>query len=70
MSDAKRLVQEAARNARSNNDLVNDDMGDLVWEGDTLIPAPLDSPLDEETLDEQSSTQMGERYDARRRDAT
>ena len=69
MSDATRRVSEAASDARSNDDLVKDEYGDMVWENDMLVPAPLDSPLDEETLDEQASTQMGSMYEPRRRDA-
>lgn len=64
MSEASRRVGEAARDARSNDDLVRDEMGGVVLEGDMLVPAP----LDEETLDEQSSTQMGG-WDSRRIDA-
>ena len=65
MSDATRRVREAARDAGSNDDLVRDDFDQGVWdENDTF-----DSPLDEETLDEQASTQMGEMYESRRRDA-
>ncbi len=69
MSDATRLVREAASSASSNDDLVGNDMGDMVWDGDVFVPAPLDSPLDAETLDEQASTQMGSMYEPRRRDA-
>lgn len=69
MSDATRRVSEAASDARSNDDLVKDEYGGMVWENDMLVPAPLDSPLDEETLDEQASTQMGSMYEPRRRDA-
>ena len=65
MRDATRRVREAARDAGSNDDLVRDEFDQPVWdENDTL-----DSPLDEETLDEQASTQMGEMYEPRRRDA-
>ena len=64
MSDATRLVREAASSASSNDDLVGDGMG-MVWHGD----ASLDSPLDAETLDERASTQMGPGYESRRRDA-
>lgn len=66
MSEASRRVSQAARDAHSDNDLVR---GEMVWEGDMLVPAPLDSPLDKETLDEQASTQMGELWESRRRDA-
>ena len=63
MSDAARRVSQAARDARSNDDLVRDDF-EMMWdETDMLVP------IDEETLDEQASTQMGERYEPRRRDA-
>ena len=58
MSDATRRVRGAARDAGSNDDLV-------TWDEEDM----LDSPLDEETLDEQASTQMGETWESRRRDA-
>jgi len=60
MSEAARRVRQAARDARSNDDLVDEMMWD---ENDMLVP------IDEETLDEQASTQMGERWESRRRDA-
>jgi hypothetical protein len=69
MSEAARRVSQAARDASSNDDLVRDEMESMVWDGDMLVPRPLDSPLDEETLDEQASTQMGDMYESRRRDA-
>ncbi len=65
MSDATRRVREAARDAGSNDDLVRDSFDDTVWEESRRF----DSPLDEETLDEQASTQMGSMYEPRRRDA-
>jgi hypothetical protein len=69
MSDASRRVREAAMDARSNDDLVRDGFDDMVWENDMLVPREPDSPLDRETLDEQHSTQMGQMYEPRRRDA-
>jgi hypothetical protein len=69
MSDAARRVQGAARDARSTDDGVADEYDDMVWDGDMLVPRPLDSPLDEETLDERASTQMGPHWEPRRRDA-
>jgi hypothetical protein len=61
MSDASRRVDNAAREARSNDDLVDDSM---VWDdSDMLVPA------DEQTLDERASTQMGEMWESRRRGA-
>jgi hypothetical protein len=63
MSEANRLVSQAAEDARSGDDLVRSEM---VWDGDMLVPR--DSPLDAETLDEQASTQMGP-WESRRRDA-
>ena len=68
MSDAARRIDEAARDARSGSDLVGSEMDEYTWEGDMLVPRPLDSPLDEETLDERASTQMGP-WDSRRRGA-
>jgi hypothetical protein len=67
MSEAARRVSQAARDASSNDDLVRDEMESMVWDGDMLVPR--DSLLDEETLDEQASTQMGNMYESRRRDA-
>jgi hypothetical protein len=69
MSEAARRVSQAARDASSNDDLVRDEMESMVWDGDMLVPRPPDFPLDEETLDEQASTQMGDMYESRRRDA-
>ena len=60
MSEAARRVREAAMDASSNDNLVDDEMG--FGENDTL-----DSPLDKETLDERASTQMGEMWESRRR---
>ena len=64
MSDAARRVHETARDASSSDDLVRDEFDQSVWdERDMLVP------IDEETLDEQHSTQMGEPWEPRRRDA-
>jgi hypothetical protein len=68
MNEATRRVQEAARDARSGDDLVRNEMESMVWDGDMLVPR-LDSPLDEDTIDEQASTQLGPGYESRRRDA-
>ena len=54
-------VREAARDARSNDDLVRDDWDILMGE-----EPELSHPLDEETLDERYSTQMGPGGSARR----
>ena len=65
MDDATRRVQETAADARSNDDLVRDDfeaMIDAAEDGDAI-------PIDEETLDEIASTQMGPSWESRRRDA-
>ncbi len=65
MRDATRRVREAARDARSNDDLVSYDLyPKMAWD-----ERGLDSPLDEDTLDEQASNQMGSRYEPRRQDA-
>ncbi len=69
MSNAANRVQEAARDASSNDDLVQEFGEMVVDENGMIVPPPLDSPLDEETLDEQASTQMGEQWESRRRDA-
>jgi len=57
MSQAPRRVREAARDASSSDDLVRD----VMWDEDDMI-----HPLDEETLDEWHSTQMGPRGPVRR----
>ncbi len=64
MSGATRRVRAAARDARSNDDLVRDDF-EVRWEEADR----LDSPLDEETLDEHASTQLGPNWEPKRRDA-
>lgn len=59
-----RRVRAAAKDASSNDDLVRDGweaMSDQFNE---------QHPLDEVTLDEQASTQLGEMFDSRRRDAS
>lgn len=58
--EAERRVRAAVRDARSNDDRVED----FYWEE----PA-MHSPLDEETLDERASTQMGDMYESIRRGA-
>ena len=58
MSEADRRVGQAAKDARSN-----DDFGQIVWDEIDMFVS-----LDEETLDEQASTQMGP-LEPRRRDA-
>jgi len=60
MDEAHRRVRAAAKDARSNDDLVGD-----WWESDS-DPT---HPIDEDTLDERASTQLGEMYEDRRRDA-
>lgn len=65
MSEAARRVQQAARDARSNDDLVRQEWPVLPGGPDTEqsdLP-----PLDEETLDEQASTQMGQMWELPRR---
>jgi hypothetical protein len=69
MSAAGRRVQQAATDARSNDNLVGNEMDEMMWDGDLLVPRPLGSPLDQETLDEQASTQMGPHWESRRRGA-
>lgn len=58
--DAHRRVREAAEDARSGDDLVG-----AWWEAEEEPT----TPIDEETLDERHSTQLGEQFDERRRDA-
>jgi len=57
MDPAFRRVQQAARDASSNDDLVKD-----MWWDENDMP----HPLDEETLDERYSTQMGPWTEVRR----
>ncbi len=53
MGETSLRVHATARNASSNDDLVRDDI-EVMWdESDTS------HPLDEETLDERHSTQLG-----------
>ena len=59
--NANDRVRNAARDARSNDDLVD--------EGFFFQDDSGESPLDRETLDERASTQMGEMWEPRRRDA-
>lgn len=63
MSEASDLVNKAAEDARSGDDLVSGTMGFPPWP----MEKPLDSPLDKDTLDEGASTQQGE-WDSRRCD--
>ncbi len=58
MSDAPRDVKAAAADASSTDDRVRDD---FIWDENDMI-----HPLDEETLDERHSTQMGPWGPARR----
>ena len=62
MDEADRRVHEAAEDARSGDDMVGNGWDEPVERADT--------PLDDETLDEQASTQMGEMWEPRRRDAS
>jgi len=68
MDDAARRVRQAARDARSSDDLVRDDF-ETTWDETTWDENDMLVPLDEETLDEKASTQMGDMYESRRRDA-
>jgi hypothetical protein len=65
MSDTLRRVREAAENARSTDDLVDDGMPHMVVKNGMFVEPPLDSPLDESTLDELSA---GGCYESRRLD--
>lgn len=70
MSDTTRRVRDAARDARSTDDLVREPkLPALVGPVGELLDPPLASPLDRETLDEEASTQMGVMYESIRRDA-
>jgi hypothetical protein len=57
-------IRKTVADARSTDDLVDDDPFGPAWPEEKL-----DSPLDRETLDEQASTQMGEMWEPRRRGA-
>lgn len=63
MSPERRRVQDAASDASSSDDLVRDGP-EIMWDEYDLT-----SPIDKETLDERASTQMGEMWESRRRDA-
>jgi hypothetical protein len=60
MSDAARRVRQAARDASSTDDRVRD-AWEVAWDEHDMA-----HPLDEETLDERASTQMGPPVQARR----
>jgi len=69
MSEAARRVREAARDARSNDDRVRADFEVFQDEMKNGPPDP-PHPLDESTLDEIYSTQLGgSSWDEARRDA-
>ena len=63
--ESARLARAKALDAQSNDDLMDD-----AWNS---VLGPNDEgsyPLDEMTLDEQSSTQLGEMFESRRRNAS
>lgn len=61
MGAESRRVRETAQDAA-------DEPGydDMVWENDILVPRQPESPLDRETLDEQSAHGMGPNWEPRR----
>ena len=65
MAESERLVRQAADDART--DIRTSEFDDMIWDGDMLVPR--DSPLDRETLDERSTSRMGERWEETRRDS-
>jgi len=67
MSESERLVRKAADDARSGSGSRAGDFDDMIWDGDMLVPRA--SPLDRETLDERSTSRMGERWEETRRDS-
>lgn len=67
MRESDRLVRQAAEDARSQTGLRAGDFDDMIWDGDMLVPRA--SPLDRETLDERSTSRMGERWEEVRRDS-
>ena len=67
MSEASDRVREAAEDARSGDDLVSDPMASVP---SFFGEEPLDSPLDRETLDEQSASGRMGGWESRRRDAS
>ena len=54
-------IHKSVADARSTDNMVDDE---FQWDTEDL-----DSPLDRETLGEKASTQMGEMWEPRRRDA-
>jgi hypothetical protein len=60
MSEALNRAQKALNDARSTGQKSAGGMMPM------FEPEPMDSPLDEETMDEQASTQMGGWVDRRR----
>lgn len=60
MSEALNRAKEALDDARSDGQQSGGGMSSMFFQ------EPLDSPLDEETLDEQASSQMGGWADRRR----
>lgn len=65
MGESQRRAAAAARDAAKGDSSEYDDM---MWDGDMLVPRPLASPLDRETLDERSAKGMGPNWEARRKD--
>jgi len=63
MGDAERRVSRAASDAREGG---RDPYGDMMWDGDMLVPRQYDSPLDQETLDERHAHGMGPAWEERR----
>ena len=60
--EALRRIRQVAADAREGDDMVGNGW-DMPFE-------PAASSLDDETLDEQASTQMGDTWESRRRDAS
>ena len=63
MSEAGDRVNAALTDAQSSDDMVSGGIQPFPMEPDR------ESPLDRETLDEQATTHMGERWEPTRRDA-
>ena len=66
MSEARDLVNKAADDARSCDDMASES-GMMP----TMMSEPeMESPLDHETFDERATPRMGERWEMPRRDAS
>jgi len=63
---ARDLVNQAAADARADDGMAPDFAKSIPM---SMMEPEMESPLDEETLDEQATSHMGERWEMPRRDA-